>query len=441
MVFGLLALVAAFVWFSSPYSPLPQTYAYTGEGANQPMGQGRGIYPGRVVWVRDTAATPWDGTTGKWWEDRHTNQASVDRMFSRMVRRLTETQTDSQAWDAIFKYHNSTLGRGKVGYRAGEVVAIKINLNNTYNGGHGDEDNHVDASPQSVQALIGQLVHQAGVPQKMITVYEASERDVRCIPDRIYKKVHAVFPQVQWQDCEATGKNGRQRIKFTNMLTYSVTDHDSGRSIPTCVRDATYLINMSLMKGHNTAGMTLTAKNHYGTVNGQDHTQYVDCRNHPMGTYHPLVDLIGSPHLGQKTLLFIIDGLYGARDVGNSLNRKAGKWVSGPWQKVFDKEWSASFFVSFDPVAIDSVAADFLLAEYGDTLGNGNAANADNYLHEAALAHDPPSGTQYQPNGIRLKSLGVHEHWNNPRDKQYSRNLGRDEGIELISLGETGDRR
>lgn len=30
-------------------------------------------------------------------------------------------------------------------------------------------------------------------------------------------------------------------------------------------------------------------------------------------------------------------------------------------------------------------------------------------------------------------SLGVHEHWNNATDKQYSRNLGTGNGIELIS--------
>ena len=31
-----------------------------------------------------------------------------------------------------------------------------------------------------------------------------------------------------------------------------------------------------------------------------------------------------------------------------------------------------------------------------------------------------------------LASLGVHEHWNNPADRQYSRNLGTGDGIELI---------
>ena len=59
---------------------------------------------------------------------------------------------------------------------------------------------------------------------------------------------------------------------------------------------------------------------------------------------------------------------------------------------------------------------------------------ADMYLLEAAMANQPPSGTFYDPekDGTRLKSLGVVEHWNNPNDKKYSRNLGKNEGIELI---------
>ena len=33
-----------------------------------------------------------------------------------------------------------------------------------------------------------------------------------------------------------------------------------------------------------------------------------------MGSYNCLVDLIGHPHLGGKTLLYMIDGLYAARN-------------------------------------------------------------------------------------------------------------------------------
>jgi hypothetical protein len=62
--------------------------------------------------------------------------------------------------------------------------------------------------------------------------------------------------------------------------------------------------------------------------------------------------------------------------------------------------------------------------------------NADNYLREAALANDPPSKTFYDPDGdgIRCRSLGVFEHWNNATDKKYSRNLGKMNGIELFQV-------
>jgi hypothetical protein len=84
-------------------------------------------------------------------------------------------------------------------------------------------------------------------------------------------------------------------------------------------------------------------------------------------------------------------------------------------------------------VAIDSVAVDFLRNE--PNVEGSVTGHVDNYLHEAALAGKPPSGTVYDPDGdgARLSSLGVHEHWNNATDKKYSRNLGKSEGIELVA--------
>ena len=69
--------------------------------------------------------------------------------------------------------------------------------------------------------------------------------------------------------------------------------------------------------------------------------------------------------------------------------------------------------MSQDPVAIDGVGYDFLRSEFGERLARGSGAPTDTYMHEAALANDPPSGTVYKPDGVRLSSLGVHEHWNN----------------------------
>ena len=63
---------------------------------------------------------------------------------------------------------------------------------------------------------------------------------------------------------------------------------------------------------------------------------------------------------------------------------------------------------------------------------------ADDYLHQAADSTNWPAGIKYDPDstGVHIFSLGVHEHWNNPVDKQYSRNLGTGNGIELVSIPE-----
>jgi hypothetical protein len=391
------------------------------------MGVGRGLFPGRVTWIRDTSATPWDGKTGNWWDEgTGIRQPAVDSMLSRSLRALSGKADDRAAWEALFRHFNREQRQVAAGYRSGEKVAVKINCNNAY-GGYGDVDGQIDQSPQMLLGLVRQLVADAGVPQEMITVYEAA----RVVPDRVYNPTHAAFPRVRFVDSQGNGANGREPVDYVEeMLSYSVPDPNVGRDLPRCVVEATYLVNMTLVKGHPTTGVSLTAKNHYGTVDVRDHEAYVNSHSHPMGTYHPFVDMIGSKELGGKTLVFILDGLYGIRDVNDNVAE------FGHWSRLFRGEWLSSVFMSQDPIAIDSVGLDFLRAEF--PYGRSKDAsfqpmrNADNYLHEAALADRPPSGTRYAPDGIPLKSLGVHEHWNNDVDRQYSRNLGRTDGIELF---------
>jgi hypothetical protein len=80
------------------------------------------------------------------------------------------------------------------------------------------------------------------------------------------------------------------------------------------------------------------------------------------------------------------------------------------------------------------VAFDFLSQQWPDQALA--AEGVQDYLHEMALADNPPSGTFYDPenDGIRMTSQGVHEHWNNATGKQYTRNLGTGNGIELLYL-------
>lgn len=401
---------------------------------NTPMGTAKGIFPGRVVWMRDPAATPWHGdiTNGHWWDTgTGVNQEAVDRMLSRSLQALTGAKDNAQAWGKLFTHFNSTHQRGNVGYKSGELVALKINCNNAY-AGYGDNDNQIDASPQAVLSMLRQLINHAGVPQKNIVVCEA----IRVVHDHIYQPCHAEFPDVLWMDSKGNGANGRQPVNWQpGGFAYSVTENNQcGTSVPELMLQSTYIVNMALLKGHPTCGFTVTAKNHYGSINGRDHKFYINTWQHKMGIYNPFVDLIGTKQLGGKTVLFMIDGLFGTRDANDPV---VGEFAG--WKNLFGGQWSSSFFLSQDPVAIDSVGYDFLRSEFGTFLasshGGGHEVNADNYLHEAAQADSPPSGTAYQPDGVRLASLGVHEHWNNLKDKQYSRNLSTGgKGIELVAV-------
>jgi hypothetical protein len=194
------------------------------------------------------------------------------------------------------------------------------------------------------------------------------------------------------------------------------------------------MINLANLKSHTGAGVTLCAKNHYGSlIRWPAEKGYYDMHTSgfPKGTgeYRCLVDLMGHAQLGGKTVLYLIDGLYPGR---HPIDDAPSRWKSAP----FNGDWASSLLASQDPVAIDSVAFDFLWAAWDGPNAYPRKSGADDYLHEAAQANNPPSGTFYDPdhadNVTRLASLGVHEHWNNAKDKQYSRNLGTGKGIELV---------
>ena len=386
-----------------------------------PLGVPRGIVPGRVTWAHDPAGVTWDGT-GSWWEDAYNHQPVIDRMVANSIRSLTNQKTDAQAWKAIFHYFNRTHGRGNTGYRTGEKIAIKANLNNTVD--HGTID-RLNSSPHLILALIRQLTGPGKVAQSSITVFDSS----RFIPGNLYDKIHGEFPGVVFVD--HIGGDGRLKAEFKlNAIPFSITSRNA-TGLDTTVVEATYLLDTALLKGHVSSGMTLCAKNLFGatSIYTDWHKNAHDGFRHNsdgLASYSAFVDFLGHRDLGEKTILFLIDGLYGSDNADGPPRRK---WKMAP----FNDAWPNSIFMSLDGVAIDSVGFDFLTSEWTDL---PDIANADNYLREATLANDPPSKTFYDPerDGIRCRSLGVFEHWNNRVEKKYSRNLGRAHGIELSQV-------
>ena len=407
--------------------------------ANEPIGVARGIYPGRVVWIHDPDATDWQGPgDGHWWESGHTNQERINQMMSRAICELTGAASDTDAWDKLFRHFNKMQGRGNVAYKSGEKIFIKVNFVGfirtvrSVNPENYDLEQGIDymnTSPQMITALLRQLVEKVGVKPSDISIGDSLAR----FANEYYNILHREFPNVRFMDCE--GKFGRIKMKQSSAPFYwscnpKVSEQDYA---PASYAEADYLINLANLKAHTGAGITLCAKNHYGSlIRTPPQKGYYDL--HPgafskkVGIYRNLVDLMGHKHLGGKTVLYLVDSLYSGI---HPRDRAPRKWSTYP----FNGDWTSSLLASQDPVAIDSVGFDFLRAEYDEHPRN---SGVDDYLHEAALANNPPSGTFYDPdhagNVKRLPSLGVHEHWNNTKDKKYSRNLGTGEGIELVAI-------
>lgn len=429
------------VWLALSSTEEKVTFAAV-QTPNAPIGIAQGVHPGRVVWIHDPNATNWDGYSSPehWYDENHTDQAIVGRMISRAIRGLAGESSDAAAWDSIFRNFNLRRGKGDIGYTAGEKIAIKINNTMCYNANtstfeqRDNNKNRIDNSPQMTISLLDQLVRVAGVNQADITIGDPG----RIMPNFYYNIVQPRFPDVCY--LAAYGGHGRTQSTFSNVEFYWSTPVATGKRqdyIPRSSAEADYLINFAILKSHDSGGITVCGKNHYGslirnpdrTLRGQRYDYYDMHSSLPvnrmgMGYYRAIVDLMGHPELGGKTVLYIVDGLF----AGRNWDSQPVKWNMAP----FYGDWPSSIFVSQDPVAIDSVCYDFLRTEWNDY---PQYDGAEDYLHEAALADNPPSGTFYDPDsdGIGLASLGAHEHWNDSFLKQYSRNLSTGDGIELTS--------
>jgi uncharacterized protein (DUF362 family) len=432
--------VTGAILFSTSHSP-----AFASVQANAPVGVPKGVNPGRVVWIHDSSATKWEGPgDGHWWQNDNTDQAVVDKIISRSLQELSGKTTDSTSWDTLFKYYNRVHGKEHKGYTAGEKITIKTNFtfgnffpeyccvdSMTYN--FKKKTDYMNTSPQVIRSVLRQLVYTVGVRQSDISVGDP----VAYYPNEFYDSCHTEFPDVHYID--HAGKFGRTKVEFSNIPVYWSCRPQNVKQdyVPKQYAEATYLINIANMKSHLGGGITLCAKNHYGSLirlptdsGYYDLHQSLAFLSPQMGSYRALVDIMGHDHLGGKTVLYLIDGLYSGNHNQDTIPHK---WPVAP----FNGGWTSSIFVSQDPVGLESVLFDLFQLDT-DSYQYPKIPGAHDYLIEAASADNPPSGTFYDPNhatGVtKLPSLGVFERWNNPIDRKYSRNLGTGNGIELLFI-------
>jgi hypothetical protein len=374
------------------WSPIP----------NEPIGVPIGVNPGRVVWIWNPNATEREHF-GLWFDAQNNNQQVIDEMYSQGIQGLAGIDNNTEAWDAIFRYFNIAHGKGDVGYQPGEKIAIKINMAYCFVNPYSHDEKRINANPYVVKSLLHQLINEVGVSQEDIILFDASRNFFDWFYYRVFYKEYPAdplipeFPNIHYVDAEG-GAPGREKVAPSEKRIYFADGSCEFRTLPMCIVESDYLINIPIVKRHFGDRVTLSAKNLFGTFveDVSPLHPYHTIGYSKMGNPAPQTDLLAHKELGKKTLLYVGDGLYGVRYD----NAYASYFQMYP----FNDDWMNSLFFSQDGVAIDSVMYDFLYDE-----GTGPGEGAQNYLHQAA---DPPADV-YDPegDGIYLSdSLGVHEH-------------------------------
>ena len=444
------------------------------DGVNNPMGTGFGVFPGRVAWVRNTAATKdncANTISDAYFMAKNNNQASINSMMDQAIISIGGQATVKESWDAIFKSFNKKKTGVETGYVAGQTIFIKvnngqagwaINMNNLSETGTTSSTGVSNAAmsnttPATVLALVRQLVDVCLVPQDNIYIGEPMTH----VYKSLYDAIHPKYPNVKIMDKENFVSLGR--TTSSGWTQEAIYYSDNGDVMPDAISDAMmnemynadYLIPVAALKAHARAGVTFCAKLHFGSHGDHYPNGYSSSHLHPgliniaggndvidansrtnYKIYRVLTDLIGHEKLGGNSLLFVVDGLWG----GIEATDMPVKWKTAP----FNNDWPNSLFISQDEVAVESVCLDFLRAEANINTAFKNRPffpGVDDYLHQAADKVNWPVGIIYDPEGDGTPmpaSMGVHEHWNNDAERLYTKNISPEgKGIELVRIIDT----
>jgi uncharacterized protein (DUF362 family) len=262
----------------------------------------------RVVVVRDAAAN-------------QGSQVSADIaqvMMDEAIRRYTGNNDLGEAYRSLFP-----------GVNENSVIGIKVNCINS----------SVPTHPEMVQALTNGLqqmiIGGSPFPANNIIIWDRSTWELQnsgftintgSTGVRCFSSQYAGYSDI-YLDC-----NGSQQHPSRILTDY-----------------CDYLVCFGVLKNHGTAGVTLTMKNHYGSIQnpGAMHGGYCD-------PFIPALNQQIRDELAVQETLFILDAVFGVTYGG----------PGGPANLIYD-----GLILSQDRVAVDAVGRDILDEAGCSTIG------------------------------------------------------------------------
>jgi len=329
----------------------------------------------RVVQIHHAGVCDWGYEKGSYIES--IDYQAVKRMLATGIMEFSGAESPAGAWEKIIQP-----------YQKGDKIVIKPNLNNTKIG----YSQAIMTSPQVIQALVESLL-ESGYPADDITVFDLTADKQASTPGFNKFGVSTVFLNEKRSFVERlstkmnlgpSGPDIHERIRMQRPVK-DADGRDVQCYIPKVLSGAQHLINVPVFKAHQFVLQSSALKNHFGTVRFSNHNSYPVVLHGADIEWH-ISDINANPHIKDKTRLIIADALFGA---GCFYRGNHGR-IPSAWKTWPHGETPKSLFFSQDPVAIESVLADFIINEQK---AMGYEPHSHRYLHIAAEA-----------------GLGVHEH-------------------------------
>lgn len=273
------------------------------------------------------------------------DQKVVQVMIDSAIKRLTGIEDIGEAWKSLFP-----------GIKKSSVISIKINCINR------SLSSHPEVAYSISSGLAKMNVEANSFPENNIIIWDRTNSELRSAGYTINTGTAGVR-------CFGTNQSG---VDYSSVLFDVAGVQRKLSRILTDMSD--YLINLSVLKNHSGAGVTLSMKNHFGSCNNPE-----DLHGNPYYCDPYIPALNNLTPIRSKQVIAISDAIYGIISGGPSGN-----------PQVTPK----SIIMSKDPVAHDYIATQLL---------KDNGCNTVNRAtHIATAAKAPYSLGTNDPNQIDL---------------------------------------
>jgi len=234
------------------------------------------------------------------------NRDAVKPVIEDVLTELTGTGSARDGWMKIFP-----------NLQDGDVIGFKVNCINR----------HLSSHPEVVLPLVGSLVESTGMNPNNIIIWDRTSRELDRAGYVLNSggdgfRVMGTKEDVGYDDDRLIEVNKGETVKPSKILS----------------RMCTYLVNVPVLKDHERSGITVSMKNHYGSIDNPR-----SC--HPENCDPYIANINRDPLVKDKTRLIFCDAIQGIYDGGPG---GTPQWVQN------------ELMAAFDPVALDYVCLNII---------------------------------------------------------------------------------